>query len=101
MSFEESRTSRHHRQASCPNGKPACKMIARPKPLCASYMQVTTNYGPSYLHRPDLALLVYGFVPPRDPPIMSSVSVPRPVGTESASVEGFMPRAPQAVAGAS
>lgn len=42
--------------------------------------QVTNDYGAGYLHRPDLALLVYGFVPLREPPIMSSCDLPQGFG---------------------
>lgn len=42
--------------------------------------QVTNDYGEGYLHRPDLALLVYGFVPLREPPIMSSCDLPQGFG---------------------
>ena len=42
--------------------------------------QVTNDYGAGYLHRPDLALLVYGFVPLREPPIMSACDLPHGFG---------------------
>eukprot|EP00208_Stichococcus_sp_RCC1054_P008407 CAMPEP_0206151374 /NCGR_PEP_ID=MMETSP1473-20131121/38788_1 /ASSEMBLY_ACC=CAM_ASM_001109 /TAXON_ID=1461547 /ORGANISM="Stichococcus sp, Strain RCC1054" /LENGTH=464 /DNA_ID=CAMNT_0053548919 /DNA_START=346 /DNA_END=1740 /DNA_ORIENTATION=+ len=38
--------------------------------------EVTTNYGQQHLHRPDLALLGYGFVPVREPPLLSSIDLP-------------------------
>jgi len=42
--------------------------------------EVTNNYGNDYLHRPDMTLLVYGFVPLRDPPIMSTCDLPTGFG---------------------
>jgi hypothetical protein len=42
--------------------------------------QVTNNYGSGYLHRPDMAMLVYGFVPGREPPVMSTCDLPEGFG---------------------
>ena len=42
--------------------------------------QVTNNYGSGYLHRPDMAMLVYGFVPGREPPVMSTCDLPHGFG---------------------
>lgn len=37
---------------------------------------MTNNYGSGYLHRPDMAMLVYGFVPGREPPVLSTCDLP-------------------------
>jgi hypothetical protein len=42
--------------------------------------QVTNNYGSGYLHRPDMAMLVYSFVPGREPPVMSTCDLPHGFG---------------------
>ena len=35
-------------------------------------MQVTQDYQPGVLHRPDLALAIYGFVLKTDPPVLAA-----------------------------
>lgn len=38
--------------------------------------QVTHDYQPRVIHRPDIALSIYGFVPRREPPILCAIDLP-------------------------
>lgn len=42
--------------------------------------EVTNTYSHDYVHRPDMALLSYGFVPNRQPPILSAIDLPEGFG---------------------
>lgn len=52
---------------------------------------MTNNYGHNYLHRPDMSLLVYGFVPFREPPVMSTVDLPAGFGSVTHPQIGYPP----------
>lgn len=54
-----------------------------------SHAQVTNTYSHSYVHRPDLALLSYGFVPTREPPILSAVDLPDGFGEVQHPLQSF------------
>ncbi len=56
--------------------------------------QVTIDYGHAYLHRPDMALLSYGFVPRRDPPLLSTVDLPSGFGDVRHPREASYPATP-------
>lgn len=80
-SDEGCRTAGTRQQARGPCSCSCCRLtntalLLGPSVLTHPVAQVTNNYGTGYLHRPDMAMLVYGFVPGREPPVMSTCDLP-------------------------